>query len=44
MAKDVSTMDELNAIKNTKNIGDKIEIKLYRKSELKNFYNYFKRS
>ena len=26
--KDVSTMDELNAIKNTKNIGDKIEIKL----------------
>ncbi len=33
--KDVSTMDELNAIKNTKNIGDKIEIKLYRKSELK---------
>lgn len=35
--KDVSTMDELNAIKNTKNIGDKIEIKLYRKSELKTF-------
>ena len=34
--KDVSTMDELNAIKNTKNIGDKIEIK--------HFYNYFKRS
>ena len=35
--KDVSTMDELNTIKNTKNIGDKIEIKLYRKSELKTF-------
>lgn len=35
--KDVSTMDELNAIKNTKNIGDKIEVKLYRKSELKTF-------
>ncbi len=35
--KDVSTMDELNAIKNIKNIGDKIEIKLYRKSELKTF-------
>lgn len=35
--KDVSTMDELNAIKNTKNIGDKIEIKLYRKSELKTY-------
>lgn len=35
--KDVSTMDELNAIKNTKNIGDKIEIKLYIKSELKTF-------
>lgn len=35
--KDGSTMDELNAIKNTKNIGDKIEIKLYRKSELKTF-------
>lgn len=35
--KDVSTMDELNAIKNTKNIGDKIENKLYRKSELKTF-------
>lgn len=35
--KDVLTMDELNAIKNTKNIGDKIEIKLYRKSELKTF-------
>ena len=35
--KDVSTMDELNAINNTKNIGDKIEIKLYRKSELKTF-------
>lgn len=35
--KDVSTMDELNAIKNTKTIGDKIEIKLYRKSELKTF-------
>lgn len=35
--KDVSTMDELNAIKNTKNIGDKFEIKLYRKSELKTF-------
>lgn len=35
--KDVSTMDELNAIKKTKNIGDKIEIKLYRKSELKTF-------
>lgn len=35
--KDVSTMDELNAIKNTKNIGDKIEFKLYRKSELKTF-------
>ena len=35
--KDVSTMDELDAIKNTKNIGDKIEIKLYRKSELKTF-------
>lgn len=35
--KDFSTMDELNAIKNTKNIGDKIEIKLYRKSELKTF-------
>lgn len=35
--KNVSTMDELNAIKNTKNIGDKIEIKLYRKSELKTF-------
>lgn len=35
--KDVSTMDESNAIKNTKNIGDKIEIKLYRKSELKTF-------
>lgn len=35
--KDVSTMDELNPIKNTKNIGDKIEIKLYRKSELKTF-------
>lgn len=35
--KDVSTMDELKAIKNTKNIGDKIEIKLYRKSELKTF-------
>ena len=35
--KDVSTMDELNAIKNTKNIGDKIKIKLYRKSELKTF-------
>ena len=33
--KDVSTMDELNAIKNTKNIGDKVEVKLYRKSELK---------
>ena len=35
--KDVSTMDELNAIKKTKNIGYKIEIKLYRKSELKTF-------
>ncbi len=33
--KDVSTMDELNAIKNTKSIGDKIEVKLYRRSELK---------
>lgn len=33
--KDVFTMDELNAIKNTKNVGDKVEIKFYRKSELK---------
>lgn len=33
--KDVFTMDELNAIKNTKNVGDKVEIKLYRKNELK---------
>lgn len=34
--KDISTMDELNEIKNTKNIGDNVEIKFYRKSELKN--------
>ena len=33
--KDISTMDELNEIKNTKNIGDNVEIKFYRKSELK---------
>ena len=33
--KDVSTMDELNEIKNTKNVGDSVEIKFYRKSELK---------
>ena len=28
-------MDELNEIKNTKNIGDKVEIEFYRKNELK---------
>lgn len=33
--KDISTMDELNEIKKTKNIGDNVEIKFYRKSELK---------
>ena len=33
--KDISTMDELNEIKNTKNIGDNVEIKFDRKSELK---------
>ena len=33
--KSISTMDELNEIKNTKNIGDKVEIEFYRKNELK---------
>lgn len=32
---DVSTMNELNAIKNTKNVGDTIEVTLYRKNEEK---------
>lgn len=31
----VCTMDELNEIKNTKNVGDKVEIKFYRKNDLK---------
>ena len=31
--KNISTMDELNEIKNTKNIGDKIEIRFYRKKK-----------
>lgn len=31
----VSTMDELNSIKNTKNIGDKVDITFYRKNEEK---------
>lgn len=31
--KKVETMDELNAIKNEKNIGDKISLKIYRKSK-----------
>ena len=33
--KDISTMDELNEIKNSKNIGDNVEIKFYRKNKLK---------
>lgn len=33
--KNISTMDELNEIKNTKNIGDKIEIRFYRKNKEK---------
>jgi len=33
--KNVSTMDELNAIKNTKNIGDKVDVTFYRKNEEK---------
>jgi len=33
--KDVTTMDELNEIKNTKSIGDKIDITFYRKNEEK---------
>ena len=33
--KQVATMDELNEIKNTKNIGDTVEIEFYRKNEYK---------
>lgn len=33
--KNVQTMDELNAIKDTKNIGDKVEVTFYRKNEEK---------
>lgn len=33
--KQVATMDELNEIKNTKNIGDTVEIEFYRKNEHK---------
>lgn len=33
--KQVTTMDELNEIKNTKNIGDTVEIEFYRKNEYK---------
>ena len=33
--KNISTMDELNEIKNTKNIGDKIVIRFYRKNKEK---------
>lgn len=33
--KDISTMDELDAIKNSKNIGDKIEVTFYRRNEEK---------
>lgn len=31
----ICTMDELNEIKNTKNVGDKVEIKFYRNNDLK---------
>ena len=33
--KDVYTMDELNGIKNTKNVGDEVEVSFYRKNALK---------
>lgn len=33
--KQVATMDELNEIKNTKNVGDTVEIEFYRKNEYK---------
>ena len=33
--KQVTTMDELNEIKNTKNIGDTVEVEFYRKNEYK---------
>lgn len=33
--KEVSTMDELNAIKNTKKVGDNVEVTFYRKNEEK---------
>ena len=33
--KDISTMDELIEIKNTKNVGDKVEVTFYRRNEEK---------
>ena len=31
--KDIKTMEELNEIKNTKNVGDKITLKIHRQSQ-----------